>query len=323
MIRRTRIAFAAALLLALPTVSHAALTAYSQNFESLNAASPSALSGNGWVVYGNVYSPANVYLYGYGTFPAPNTGFGFCAVATGQGGVEQGNQQLSIYSDYNNTDHAVGNLIESNTFREQTIALADVGSIWTFQFDAKRGNIVAPSTARAFIKTLNPAAGYATTNLITLDATNLPETWNTYKLSITIDAGLVGQILQIGFANVATNYVASGVFYDNLVWSKTNGVSVDGPARGALALAPAAPTPFTASTRLDFTLPQRGFAHVAVYDVAGRLVATLFDGETEAGAHSVTWDGRMSDGGLAPAGVYHGVLRTAAGRVTRNLVLAR
>lgn len=323
MFRRVRTAIAAALLLALPTASHAALAAYTQNFESLNAASPSALSGNGWIVYGNVFSPTNVYLYGYGTFPAPNNSGGFSAIATGQGGIDQGNNQLSIYSDYNNLDHANGNLIESNTFREQTIAAGDVGSIWTFQFDAKHGNLVAPSTAWAFIKTLNPAAGYATTNFIRLDATNLSANWNTYRLSITIDAGLVGQILQIGFGNMATAYQASGMFYDNLVWSRTDGLSVGGPSLAALALAPAAPTPFTASTRLDFTLPQRGFAQVAVYDVAGRLVTTLFEGETEAGVHSAIWNGRMADGRLAPAGVYHGVLRTAAGRVTRNLVLAR
>ena len=323
MIRRVRTAIAAAFLLALPTASFAALSTYTQNFESLNAASPSALSGNGWIVYGNVFTPANVYMYGYGTFPAPNNSGGFCAIATGQGGVDQGTNQFSIYSDYNNLDHANGNLIESNTFREQTIVAGDVGSIWTFQFDAKHGNLTAPSTAWAFIKTLNPAAGYATTNFIRLDATNLSANWNTYRLSITIDPSLAGQILQIGFGNLATAYQSSGMFYDNLVWSRTDGVSVGGPALAALALAPAAPTPFRSSTRLDFTLPQRGFAEVAVYDVAGRLVTKLFEGDAEAGVHSAIWDGRTADGGLAPAGVYHGVLRTQAGRVTRNLVLAR
>jgi hypothetical protein len=147
--------------------------------------------------------------------------------------------------------------------------------------------------------------------------------WNTYTLSLTIDAGLVGQLLQIGFANTATSYVSSGVFYDNLSWlhTGTTGVGPQGPS--VLELRPGAPNPFQNSTRLDFSLPQRGFAEVGVFDVTGRRVATLFRGEAEAGPHAATWNGRFANGRPAPAGVYRGVLQTAAGRVTRNLVLAR
>ena len=59
------------------------------------------------------------YRYGYGTFPAPNDGAAFCAVNAAQGGPEQGDRQLSIYSDYNNTDHAKGHRIESNVFLQE------------------------------------------------------------------------------------------------------------------------------------------------------------------------------------------------------------
>lgn len=220
---RSHVVLAAALLLLTPAISHSALAPYSQNFETLGLADPGALSGDGWVVYGNVFSPDHtVYYYGYGTFPAPNPGGGFSALVTGQGGAGQGAQQLSIYSDYNNADHAAGNQIESNVFREQTVAGSDVGSTWTFQFDAARGNLAGATTALAFIKTLNPSAGYATTNFITLNTTAIPTTWNTYELSIVIDPSLVGQILQIGFANTATHYEGSGVFYDNILFRNTS-----------------------------------------------------------------------------------------------------
>ncbi len=46
--------------------------------------------------------------------------------------------------------------------------------------------------------------------------TSISETWNAYSISLTIDEGLVGQILQIGFMNLATNYDSSGIFYDNI-----------------------------------------------------------------------------------------------------------
>ena len=125
-------------------------------------------------------------------------------------------QQLSVYSDYNNIDHGNGNVIEANTFQEQIVGAADVGSTWLFQFDAKRGNIELGSQAAAFIKTLDPNAGFALTNLISADMTNIPDTWNNYLLSIYIDPSLDGQILQFGFLNTATNYEGSGVFYDNI-----------------------------------------------------------------------------------------------------------
>ncbi len=326
MFARARTAFAAALLvLAAPAASHAALAPYIENFETLDAADPTALGSAGWLVYGNVYSATYVYQYGYGPYPAPNDGAAFCAIATGEGGPEQGAQQLSVYNDYNNTAaHTAGDLVESNVYREMTIGAGDVGSTWTFQFDAKLGNLVSPSTAIAFIKTLNPAAGYATTNFRYDVMTGIPDTWHTYRITLTIDPSLVDQLLQIGFASTASNFVSSGVFYDNLVFLPSAATDVAGGSPAAvLDLRPNAPNPFRSSTRLDFSLAHRGPADVAVYDVAGRRVATLFHGEAEAGPHSVVWDGRLADGRVAPAGVYRAVLGTAAGRVTRSMVLAR
>jgi len=323
MIHRARTFLAAALLVAAPSAAHAALAPYTQSFEGLVMGDPAALSSDGWIVYGNAFTPALVYMYGYGPFPAPNGGTAFSAIDAGQGGLEQGTQQLSVYNDYNNLDHANGNWIEANVYREQTISAADVGKTWTFQFDAKLGNLVAPSTALGFIKTLNPAAGWATTNFLTVNTTAIPATWNTYTISLVIDAGLVNQILQIGFASTATNYVASGVYYDNLVWHETGTTGVGGAGGAALALRPAAPNPFRSSTRIDYSLPQRGFADVSVYDIGGRRMATLFRGVAEAGPQTASWNGRYADGQLAPAGVYRAVLQTPAGRVTRNIVLAR
>ncbi len=203
---------------------------YEQDFESLDLMGETALSDEDWVVFGNVFDDQGGYRYGYGAFPAPNGGAAFSAIATGQGGPEQGDQQLSIYDDYNNADHAKGWLIESNVFQERTITADDVGKTLRFAFDAKRGNIndaadpLCPctSTAFAFIKTLNPAAGFATTNLVQQETTALPDTWNRYTLTLAIDGGLVGQLLQVGFQANATLYQPSGVFYDNLVVSSTS-----------------------------------------------------------------------------------------------------
>ncbi|MBW2509205.1 MAG: hypothetical protein JRE81_11280, partial [Deltaproteobacteria bacterium] len=201
---------------------------YVQDFELLNQGSSTALSADGWLVFGNVFAPDGSFIYNYGPnpFPAPNGGPGFCGIDIGQGGPEQGAQQLVVYNDYNNTDHANGLIIEAIVFQERTIVAADVGTTISFSFDAKRGNINDPSgnsTALAFIKTINPNADFATTNFITEDTTNLPTTWGSFTISLPINAGLVGQILQFGAQSRATSYEGSGVFYDNMALCTAGG----------------------------------------------------------------------------------------------------
>ncbi len=201
-----------AALLLVATVAFAQ-TPYEQDFEAL-AMVDGSLAADGWLVYGNVSDSGGTYLYGYGPFPAPNNIGNWCDITTGQGGVEQGEQQLSMYNDYNNTDHALGYLIESNLYQEQVLPVGASG-IWAFQFDAKMGDLTGASTASAFIKTLDPNAGYALTNHIIYDTTSLPETWGTYTIYLDV-TGLDNQLFQIGFASVASNYEPSGIFYDNV-----------------------------------------------------------------------------------------------------------
>jgi hypothetical protein len=216
--KKLAIVIVAVLLMAcmIPVSAFAQLAPYSQDFEGLTQSDPGALAADGWLVFANVFGPDWAYWYGYGVFGAPNDGLAFCQIVLGEGGGEQGDQQLVTFSDYQNADHAAGAFIETNLFQEQTVVADNVGQTWVFDFQAKMGNLVDPSTALAFIKTLDPNAGYATTNFITEDMTSIDSTWGSYSLTIDIDASLEGQILQIGFMTVASNYDSSGIFYDNI-----------------------------------------------------------------------------------------------------------
>ena len=219
-----------ALLCLAPLASWADLEPYSQDFEGLlssEADQPDqvALANDGWKVFVNIFGLDWSYWYGYGPFPAPNGGFGgaaFSAVVVGEGGAEQGDQQLVVFSNYNDPNHGGGAIIESNVFQEQMIGAADVGDTWTFEFDAKRGNIAGGSTAAAFFKVIGPTFVY-----IPVDMTSIPDTWDRYALSITIAPEFVGSILQFGFINFASNYEASGIFYDNVVFKGPLSVSLD------------------------------------------------------------------------------------------------
>jgi len=227
--KKFAIAILAALIVAcmIPVSGFAQLAPYAQDFEDLTQSDTGALTADGWLIYGNVFDAGWGWVYGYGVFGAPNDGAAWSAIVTGQGGGGQGDQQLSAFSDYNNGDHGAGFHIEANLFQEQTVVEANVGQTWVFDFQGKMGNLEGDTTALAFIKTLDPNAGYATTNFITEDMTAIADTWSDFTLSITIDASLVGQILQIGFQNVATDYLGSGVYYDNINFNIDGAVSTE------------------------------------------------------------------------------------------------
>ncbi len=313
-----------ALICLLPVAGNAALSPYNQDFEGLVQTDLDALSDDGWLAYGNVFDSGGGYLYGYGPYPAPNHGNAFSAIVLEQGGDEQGTQQISIFSDYENADHANGHTIESNVYQEWTVSAEDVGSTWVFAFQCKMGNLELESTAAAFIKTLDPSSGWALTNFITEDMTGIPDTWGGYTLVIPIDASLEDQILQIGFMNTATLYQSSGIFYDNLEFRLSTAVDDPvSPAAIGATLSQNFPNPFNPKTQIDFELMRSTSVELAVFDIEGRRLATLVDGQRDAGSYQETWDGMTDNGVAAPSGHYWYRLTTATEQVSRGMLLMK
>jgi hypothetical protein len=83
------------------------------------------------------------------------------------------------------------------------------------------------------------------------------------------------------------------------------------------------PNPFGASTRLEFSLAQRGNVTVSVYDVQGKLVTTLKEGRLREGTQSVTWNGRDANGRRVSAGAYFFKLETRGTVLTSKVVVVR
>jgi hypothetical protein len=314
-----------ALLCLAPSASLADLAPYSQDFEGLLSSEEDqpdqvALGNDGWLVFVNGFGPDWSLWYQYGPFPAPNGGFGgpaFSAVVVGEGGPDQGDQQLVVFSDYNNGNHGDGSnaIIESNVFQEQVIGAADVGKTWIFEFDAKRGNIEGASTAAAFFKIIGGSFIY-----IPLDMTNIPDTWDSYSLPITIAPEWVGSLLQFGFLNTASNFEGSGIFYDNVNFDMAPlSVSLDikpggcpNPvnlrARGVLPVALLGAVDFDVNEIDVDTLRLEGVAPVLFdfEDVAGPYAGDLC-GCTEAGPDgfldmTLKFDNQEILGAMAPVG---------------------
>jgi len=219
----------ASALLALAPSAHADLTAYSQDFESLVISDPAALGNAGFLAFANVFGPTGNYLYGYGAFPAPNGTPAFSAIASGLGGAPQGTQYLSVYSDYNNSDHGNGNYIDALVFREQIVGVANVGQTWRMAFDGLQNPVVTngpgDTTTFAFAKVLMSSNGsFATIAQSEFETTGLStSTWTSASLDLVITPNMVGELLQFGFRSYATNYNDSSRLYDNLTFDLIGG----------------------------------------------------------------------------------------------------
>jgi flagellar hook assembly protein FlgD len=64
------------------------------------------------------------------------------------------------------------------------------------------------------------------------------------------------------------------------------------------------PNPFNPMTKVSYGSPGDAHVRLAVYNVAGRLVRTLVDGEVGVGYHVAVWDGRDNNGVEVGSGVY-------------------
>jgi len=83
------------------------------------------------------------------------------------------------------------------------------------------------------------------------------------------------------------------------------------------------PNPFGPATRIAFSLPHAANVEMSVYDVRGREVARLADGEMDAGAHEITWDGVDNRGRKVASGIYYYRLVADTEVLTRKMVLLR
>jgi hypothetical protein len=78
------------------------------------------------------------------------------------------------------------------------------------------------------------------------------------------------------------------------------------------------PNPFNPSTTIEYAVPKSGLVSLKVYDMVGRVVAVLVDGERPAGTHKVVWDA-----GAEASGVYFYQFKSTEFTDTKKLLLLR
>jgi hypothetical protein len=83
------------------------------------------------------------------------------------------------------------------------------------------------------------------------------------------------------------------------------------------------PNPFNPTTTVTYSVPEKCAVKLEIYDVSGKCVACLVDGQQEKGSHSVEWSGKDEKGSSVASGIY--VYRLAAGgrTISKKMVLLR
>ncbi|MFH1843895.1 MAG: choice-of-anchor D domain-containing protein [bacterium] len=116
------------------------------------------------------------------------------------------------------------------------------------------------------------------------------------------------------------------VIEDGIVTGRSNESRIALAARGPRnsVLHANYPNPFNPQTTIAFELAQPQVVHMQVFDISGRLVRVLLNGEsTGTGRREVVWNGRDETGRPVASGTYYYRLTAGAFTETKRMVLVR
>ncbi len=111
---------------------------------------------------------------------------------------------------------------------------------------------------------------------------------------------------ETGSVSVANSSVTSVLLIRHGAFPLINDVQPPRPtAPAGYRLSQNYPNPFNPSTRIAFSADNDSRVRVTVYDILGREVTVLADGDYSPGIYSVEWDGMNSSGSPMPSGAYY------------------
>ncbi len=195
--------------------------------------------------------------------------------------------------------------LEQNATLDMNLTVGNTGTVDNLEYNVTEGNTpitwvsVDPATGTV------PPGGSAI-SVMTFDATGM-------------DVGFYTDSLE-----VHCNDPDRPVKYLRLNLTVTELVAV-GEIDGAPAtwLQDSSPNPAGPQTTIRYSLATAGPARLGIYDVQGRELVRLLEGNRPAGEQAVTWNGRDRDGQPVPSGVYFYRLDAEGRSLSRRLVVTR
>ena len=82
-----------------------------------------------------------------------------------------------------------------------------------------------------------------------------------------------------------------------------------------------APNPMNNFTAINYSIPFDAFISIEMYDITGKKIAVLYEGEQQAGLHRIEWNGANKDGRIVPSGIYFYTLRSGDVLLQQKLMI--
>ncbi|NQT35253.1 T9SS type A sorting domain-containing protein, partial [bacterium] len=158
------------------------------------------------------------------------------------------------------------------------------------------------------------------------DSDSLSFRW--YLNDEQLEFDITEDVITVDFPDVGNHSLVSivhdGCGVDTVTWEidvyDPNRTAFDNldPLPDCISLFDPRPNPFNATTTISYQLPEPGEVSIMIYDIRGRLVTMLTEGKTNAGFHSVVWDGSS-----VPSGIYLCHMRAVGYSRSVKMVLVR
>jgi hypothetical protein len=103
-----------------------------------------------------------------------------------------------------------------------------------------------------------------------------------------------------------------------LTYAPVTAINEDLSSVNSYSLSNNYPNPFNPSTKISYTIPERGNVSLKVYDLLGGEVAQLVNGEVEAGSYDISFNAVN-----LPSGIYFYKLQAGSFAETKKMILLK
>jgi len=130
-------------------------------------------------------------------------------------------------------------------------------------------------------------------------------------------------VMNDGSMGVHNTKYAVSILQKALGWYPTYVNQVDQKIPTDFDLGQNYPNPFNPSTTISFSLPKQQYVVLVVYDMLGKEVNRLVDGQMSAGTFKVTWQGDAKSGQKVASGVYFYRLQAGSFSAVKKMLMLK
>jgi Secretion system C-terminal sorting domain len=130
-------------------------------------------------------------------------------------------------------------------------------------------------------------------------------------------------VLHIVWTDLRYGFVNPEVYYRKMAWRATDGGGQDISSEiGSFDPLSFKPNPIKNNVKIAFSLPASTQVNLTIYDINGRIVATLIKKELTIGAHQIVWNLEDNNNNKVKNGIYFVRLEAGAFSSNEKLIVA-